>query len=51
MKPSAYTEWPNRGVNVKALQEALGHSQVETTFGYCHAEGCSVPSPLEVLNA
>lgn len=41
----------NRGVNVKALQEALGHSQVETTIGYCHAEACSVPSPLEVLNA
>jgi len=41
----------SRGVNVKALQEALGHSQVETTIDYCHAEGCSVPSPLEVLNA
>lgn len=40
----------NRGVNVKALQEALGHSQVQTTIGYCHAEACSVPSPLEVFN-
>lgn len=39
----------NRNANVKALQEALGHSQVETTIGYCHAEACSVPSPLEVL--
>jgi integron integrase len=39
----------NRGANVKALQEALGHSQVQTTIGYCHAEACSVPSPLEVL--
>lgn len=39
----------NRGANVKALQEALGHSQIETTIGYCHAEACSVPSPLEVL--
>ena len=37
----------NRGVNVKALQEALGHAQVQTTIGYCHAEACSVPSPLE----
>lgn len=41
----------HRGVNVKALQVALGHSQVETTIGYCHAEACSVPSPLEVLTA
>lgn len=40
-----------RGVNVKALQEALGHSQVQTTIGYCHAEACSVPSPLETLEA
>ena len=39
----------NRGANVKALQEALGHSQVETTIGYCHAVSCSVPSPLEVI--
>ena len=39
----------NRGANVKALQEALGHSQVQTTIGYCHAEACSVPSPLEAL--
>jgi site-specific recombinase XerD len=37
----------NRGVNVKALQAAMGHAQVETTIGYCHAEACSVPSPLE----
>ncbi len=38
-----------RGANVKALQEALGHSQVQTTIGYCHAEACSVPSPMEAL--
>lgn len=37
----------NRGVNVKALQAAMGHSNVETTIGYCHADACSVPSPLE----
>lgn len=35
--------------NVKALQEALGHSQVQTTIGYCHVEACGVPSPLEAL--
>jgi site-specific recombinase XerD len=39
----------NRGVNVKALKEAMGHAQVETTIGYCHAEALSVPSPLEAL--
>lgn len=35
------------GVNIKALQEALGHAQIETTAGYCHAEALSVPSPLD----
>lgn len=39
----------NRGVNVKALQAAMGHSNVETTIGYCHAEALSVPSPLALL--
>lgn len=39
----------NRGVNIKALSEAMGHAQIETTAGYCHAEALSVPSPLEVL--
>lgn len=37
----------NRGVNLKALQAAMGHAQIETTIGYCHAEALSVPSPLE----
>jgi hypothetical protein len=27
------------------------HSNVETTIGYCHAEACSVPSPLEFITA
>ena len=40
----------NRGVNLKALQSAMGHANIETTIGYCHAEACSVPSPLECLN-
>lgn len=39
----------NRGVNIKALSEAMGHAQIETTSGYCHATALSVPSPLEVL--
>lgn len=29
--------------------EAMGHAQIETTAGYCHATALSVPSPLEVL--
>ena len=37
------------GVNIKALQEALGHVQLETTAGYCHAEALSVRSPLDAL--
>jgi site-specific recombinase XerD len=36
----------DRGVNIKALQEAMGHKQIETTLGYCHADALSVPSPL-----
>ena len=36
----------DRGVNVKALQQAMGHAQVETTMSYCHADALSVPSPL-----
>jgi len=39
----------NRGANVKALQAAMGHADVNTTMGYCHAEPCSVPSPLDVV--
>jgi integron integrase len=38
----------NRGVNIKALQAAMGHAQMETTAGYCHAEALSVASPLDV---
>jgi integron integrase len=39
----------NRGVNIKALSQAMGHAQIETTSGYCHAEALSVPSPLEMM--
>jgi site-specific recombinase XerD len=39
----------NRGVNLKALQSAMGHAHAETTLGYCHAEACSVASPLDML--
>jgi integron integrase len=37
----------DRGVNMKALQEAMGHSHIETTSGYCHATALSVGSPLD----
>ncbi len=40
----------DRGVNIKALQEAMGHVQIETTAGYCHAEALSVSSPLDALS-
>jgi site-specific recombinase XerD len=36
-----------RGTNIKALAEAMGHAQITTTEGYCHAEALSVVSPLE----
>lgn len=38
-----------RGVNMKALQEAMGHVNIETTAGYCHATALSVPSPLDAM--
>ena len=40
------TDCLNKNVNIKALQLAMGHEQIETTAGYCHAEALSVPSPL-----
>jgi len=35
------------GTNIVALSKAMGHEQIETTAGYCHAEALSVPSPLD----
>lgn len=40
-----------RGANPRAIQEAMGHSSLETTMGYLHAESLSVPSPLDALEA
>jgi integrase len=37
------------GVNPRAIQKAMGHSSLETTMGYLHAEGLSVRSPLETV--
>ncbi len=39
----------NRGINPRAIQQAMGHVSLETTMGYLHAEALSVPSPLEGL--
>jgi integrase len=37
------------GVNPRAIQRAMGHSSLETTMGYLHAESLSVNSPLETV--
>lgn len=37
------------GSNVRDVQEALGHSQINTTMNYLTPRACAVPSPLEVL--
>jgi len=39
----------NRGTNPRAIQQAMGHSSLETTMGYLHAEALSVYSPLDTL--
>ncbi len=36
----------DRGTNLKALSEEMGHKQIQTTAGYCHADACSVPDPI-----
>lgn len=40
-----------RGANPRAIQEAMGHSSLETTMGYLHVESLGVLSPLETLLA
>lgn len=37
------------GNSIKAIQNAMGHSSMETTSGYLHADGLVVRSPLEVM--
>jgi site-specific recombinase XerD len=41
----------NGGQNPRAIQQAMGHAQLETTMGYLHAEALSVRSPLETMTA
>lgn len=38
----------NAGQNPRAIQQAMGHAQLETTMGYLHAEALGVRSPLEM---
>ena len=40
----------NGGQNPRAIQESMGHSNLETTMGYMHAESMSVRSPLDFAN-
>ena len=39
----------NAGQNPRAIQQAMGHAQLETTMGYLHAEAMGVKSPLSYL--
>jgi site-specific recombinase XerD len=39
------------GVNIRALQAAMGHKSLETTMTYLHADPLSVASPLDVWTA
>lgn len=49
LRHSYATHLLDRGTNLKALSKAMGHVQIETTAGYCHAEALSVGSPLDAL--
>lgn len=42
------THTMENGANIRDVQSALGHKQLETTMGYVHADGLRVASPLEV---
>jgi site-specific recombinase XerD len=47
LRHSYATHCLDRGTNLKALAQAMGHNQIETTAAYCHAEALSVKSPLD----
>lgn len=37
----------NQGQNPRAIQQAMGHANLETTMGYLHADALTVVSPLQ----
>lgn len=47
LRHSYATHCVESGVNIKALQAAMGHVDSNTTLGYVHADALSVESPLE----
>jgi site-specific recombinase XerD len=47
LRHSYATHVLNRGGNVRAVQEALGHKHLDTTMVYVHADALSVRSPLD----
>jgi integrase len=49
LRHSFATHLLDSGINPKALQEAMGHKNFETTAGYCHADAKSVPHPVELM--
>lgn len=51
LRHSYATHCLNAGQNPRAIQQAMGHSQLQTTMGYLHSEAMSVKSPLEFQNA
>ena len=46
LRHSFATHLLDRGQNMKSLQVHMGHVNIETTSGYCHAEAKSVPDPM-----
>ncbi len=49
LRHSYATHCLNAGQNPRAIQQAMGHSNLETTMGYLHAEAASVRSPLDLV--
>jgi integrase len=49
MRHAHATHLLDAGVNPKALQEEMGHVDIRTTMGYCHAEATSVPDPNQII--
>lgn len=45
MRHAHATHMIEAGTNPKALQEEMGHVDIRTTMGYCHADALSVPDP------